>query len=581
MMFQNRHSRRVLAMVTVLILAGCSKMGVKDQLAVDKKIDAALAEAAEPMAEKPITDVPPDVARALLPAPGLSPMTQPAMIPEERFDISAMQVPAAEFFATLVKGTDYNIVIDPMMSGEITLNMNKVTLEEALKAVRETYGYEYRRIGKNYMVSMPKLQTRMFKIDYINMQRTGKSTTHVASSGLAEGETGVDLDTESVDKFWVTLKNTLIALLGLEVRIYTQGQNTTTRDELAAVVGVSGRAVGINPQAGAVIVRGLPKDLRLVEEFLGQTQESVVRQVILEAKILEVRLNEGYQSGINWASLLRAGGWSLGLAQVGGGAVLGGSALSEIAGNSVPVAPGQKFDSSGTITSSAFGGVFAASLTKGDQFSSFIELLKQQGDVHVLSSPRISTMNNQKAVIKVGEDEYFVTNVTGGGQSTVDGITTRSRPALELLPFFSGIALDVTPQIDSNNNVLLHVHPTISEITQAEKIVDLGADGTWTLPTAASSVRESDSVVRASSGQVVVIGGLMQERSIGKDASTPGLGDLPGVGGLFRHERQATTKSELVILIKPTVVENGMAWNAMAQQARDRLHQMRRKVQEP
>ncbi len=579
MMLQNRCFCPVLIMLMFFALVGCSDMGIKEQLTVDKQIEAALAEAAKSRVEKPVADVPPEVAQALMPSAGLSVPKQQVAVPEERFNLSVMQAPATEFFIGLVKGTHYNVVIDPDMTGEISLDMSNVTLQEVLDAVREIYGYEYQRTGTNYLISMPQLQTRMFKIDYINMQRMGESTTHVASSGLAEGETGVDIKTKSTDKFWATLKETLIALLGLKSKQSGQTQHTEA-NTFAAMVGISGRAVGINPQAGAVIVRGLPKDLRLVEAFLGQTQESVVRQVILEAKILEVQLSAGYQSGINWATLLKAGSWSLGLAQVGGGAVFGSSALSGIAGNAVPIAPGQKFNPSGSISSSAFGGVFAGSLTKGDQFASFIELLERQGDVHVLSSPRISTMNNQKAVIKVGRDEYFVTNVTGGGQSTVDGVVTRSRPAVELLPFFSGIALDVTPQIDADNNVLLHVHPTISEIEQAEKTVDLGADGTWTLPTAASSVRESDSVVRARSGQVIVIGGLMQERSISKDASTPGLGDLPGVGGLFSHEQQALTKSELVILIKPTVVENGSAWNAVAQAARDRVQQMRRKTRE-
>ncbi len=577
MLFQNRFFCYVPIILAFFALAGCSNMGIKEQLTVDKHIDAALAEAAV-AAPQPIADVPPEVAQALMPVPALSALKQPATTPEERFDLSVMQAPATEFFIGLVKGTRYNVVIDPNMSGEISLDMNNVTLQEVLDAVREIYGYEYRRIGNTYMLSMPQLQTRTFTVDYINMQRTGKSTTQVASSGLAEGGTGVMLDTESKDRFWVNLKNTIIALLGIDVTTHRQGQKqgqSSTQDELIAVVDASGRAIGLNPQSGTVVVRGFPADLRLVETLLGQAKDSIVRQVILEAKVIEVELNDGYQSGINWATLMNAGSWSLGLAQVGGGTVLGSAALSEIAGNSVPLAPGQKFDSSGSITSSAFGGVFAASLTKGDQFSSFIELLKRQGNVHVLSSPRISTMNNQKAVIKVGGDEYFVTNVTGGGQSTVEGITTRSRPALELLPFFSGIALDVTPQIDADDNVILHVHPTISEVKQASKVVDLGADGTWTLPTAASSVRESDSIVRARSGQVIVIGGLMKERSIGKDASTPGLGDLPGIGGLFHHELQAQARSELVILIKPTVVKNGQAWSAVAQAARDRIQQMR------
>ncbi len=583
-MAQNNYYRTrlsALALMSVLALAGCESLGIKDKLKTDEQIDAALKEAATQPVTAPAAEVPPEVAQALMPAPSMRPMPVQDPARTERFDVSAMQVPTAEFFMNLVKGTQYSVVSDPGLDGEISLNMKNVTLEEALDAVSEIYGYEYRRSGNNYLISRPQLQTKMFKVDYLNMKRSGKSTTQVASTGLTEGgsagNAGINLDTESVEDFWRNLQHTLNVLIGKDVAQASQGQDDNSVGvgaESTEVVDPLGRMVVANPQAGVVIVRALPKDLRLVEAFLGQTQQAIVRQVILEAKVLEVELKDEYQQGVNWSVLQEGGRWSTNASQVGGGSVFGGAGRSEIAGELGRLTPGDFFVPVDSGITSAFGGVFSLALNYADRFSSFMELLESQGKVHVLSSPRVTTMNNQKAVIKVGGDEYFVTNVKSG--KVTEG--EREGPEIELTAFFSGIALDVTPQIDADNNVTLHVHPTVSEVEEQNKIIDLGDQGTYTLPVATSDVQESDNVVRARSGQIIVIGGLMKERTTDGDASVPGLGDIPGVGNLFKHKLQTRVKRELVILIKPTVVENGLAWNNAAQAARDRIQQMNRPV---
>jgi MSHA biogenesis protein MshL len=217
------------------------------------------------------------------------------------------------------------------------------------------------------------------------------------------------------------------------------------------------------------------------------------------------------------------------------------------------------------LTSGAFGGVFSAALNFKN-FSALIELLETQGDVQVLSSPRISTVNNQKAVIKVGSDEFFVTDVSS---DTVTGTTTTTSPDITLTPFFSGIALDVTPQIDPDGRVTLHIHPTVSEVTDQTKDITV-AGQTQSLPLAFSTVRESDSIVSANSGQVVVIGGLMKDQLQKRDASVPLLGRLPGVGSLFRHTQSISRKSELVILLRPMVVESH-TWNRAVDASRQRF----------
>jgi MSHA biogenesis protein MshL len=186
-----------------------------------------------------------------------------------------------------------------------------------------------------------------------------------------------------------------------------------------------------------------------------------------------------------------------------------------------------------------------------NDISKLLSLLKTQGDVQVLSSPRVSTVNNQKAVIRVGSDEYFVTGITNN--TTSSAAATTSSPNIELASFFSGISLDVTPQIAENGDVILHVHPMVSDVQDQQKNLTVG-DQKFSLPLALREVRESDSVVRAKSGQVVVLGGLMQETSKKLNGKRPLLGDIPLVNALFKTKSTQGNKTELVILMRPVVV---------------------------
>jgi MSHA biogenesis protein MshL len=292
------------------------------------------------------------------------------------------------------------------------------------------------------------------------------------------------------------------------------------------------------------------------------------RQVILEAKIVEVQLKDGFQSGINWAGIANKNGKSYTVGQVGGGTSLGNTGLSEIAANTGNLNPTTGIFSpiSGT-NSSAFGGVFTLAV-QANNFAAFFELLKTQGDLNVLSSPRVSTMNNQKAVIKVGTDSYFVTKQDTTSSSTLSGLPTIST---ELSPFFSGIALDVTPQIDEAGNINLHIHPSVSEVS--EKLITVASN--QTISTALSSVQESDNIVRVGSGQIIVIGGLMKEASTEDNASVPVLGDIPLIGNLFKHKKVTRIKRELVILLKPTVINVGQDWNDATGESQERIRKIR------
>ena len=542
-----RRSALALTVVSgVILLTGCETAPSHWQDAPKKEIASAMAEAS-----KDTLTVPPDVSQALLPPLKMSLPNGEGSLFEPHFDLSANNSPARQVFMSLVKDTPYSMVVRPDLAGTVSLHLKDVTVPDAVEALRQVYGYEYRREGKRYFILGQGLQTRMFPVNYLNFERKGSSTTRVSSSELTNTSQnngsntggsksggsefhGIEVQTTSESNFWKELTSSLQAIIGKE----------------------EGRRVVVDPQAGLVIVRAMPDELDMVERFLGITQATVNRQVILEAKIIEVELKNGFQSGINWAGLGGAGNANFLLSQTGGGTLLN-SGVSENAGNSGnlnPNIPPYSPVASGDV--SAFGGIFSMAIKTPD-FAAFLELLQTQGTVHVLSSPRVSTVNNQKAIIKVGGDEFFVTGIKN--DTSVTGATTTQTPSVELTPFFSGIALDVTPQIDADSHVTLHIHPTVSNVSQRDKSFVVSGEN-FSLPLAFSTIQESDNVVRANTGQIIVIGGLMKEASTAENASIPLLGDVPVIGNLFKHQRLTRIKKELVILLKPSVMDDGSSW---------------------
>lgn len=434
---------------------------------------------------------------------------------------------------SLVAGTSVNMVVHPEVAGNISIRLRDVTLDETLRAVRDAYGYDFIQKPYGYQVLPRTLQSRVFRINYLNVQRQGMSSTSVssgeisstasdsgsgdASSSSRSSETvkSSNIKTESTTAFWQQLTNTLNTLVGSG----------------------DGKSVIVDPVSGIAVVKALPADLREVESFLERAQLSLQQQVFIEAKILEVQLSEGFASGIRWDTF---GEGYNGQLETSDNKIAGGMEQAD-------------FSSIFGQNTGLIGGVF----TLGGNFTDFtavLKLLELQGDVKVLSSPRISTLNNQKAVIKVGNDEFFVTDISS--TTTTTSSTVSDTPDVTLTPFFSGIALDVTPQISETGEVILHVHPSITEVV--EKIKDIGlGDEDLSLPLAYSSIRETDSVVRARNGQVVVIGGLMQDSFKEEISQIPYLGDIPLIGDvLFSQRLRKQLKSELVILLKPHVVES-------------------------
>jgi MSHA biogenesis protein MshL len=556
--FLGINARRALVALLGMVLVGCQSVSPGWRDDVRGSVDDSLTQV---RTVKDGQKVPSDVSRALLPPIEIALPQGGTVSLEPRFDITVNSAPARQVFMGLVEGTPYSMVVHPDVGGTISLSLKEVTVPEALSAIRQVFGYEYRRDGNRFFILGNAIQTRLFSVNYLNLSRKGTSDTRVSASGLsATGGTAGSTGTIAT------------AATGSGVQIQTQTQTDFWKDlttALVAIVGTDGgKKVIVNPQAGIVVIRALPDELRLVEDYLGVTQTSMNRQVILEAKILEVQLKDGFQSGINWAGIASSASRTYTIGQVGGGKSLSTTGLSEITGNTGNLDPTTgTFSAISGTNSSAFGGVFTLAV-KAKNFAAFFELLKTQGDLNVLSSPRVSTMNNQKAVIKVGTDSFFVTKQDTTATTVVGGQPTIST---ELAPFFSGIALDVTPQIDDAGNINLHIHPSVSEVS--EKLITIGSN--QTISTALSSVQESDNIVRATSGQIIVIGGLMKEASTDDNASVPILGDIPLIGNLFKHKKVTRIKRELVILLKPTMITTGQDWSDAVDESQERIKKIR------
>jgi len=575
------------------MLAGCATV---DQEGQDRGADSETRSPAEQVSEEMASEAggdkeasgasgsqPPAAVRdELMPSLELAPASDEA--DEPHFDINVREAPARAFFNSLVEGTGYNMVVHPDVKGSISLSLKDVTIPEVMATVRQVHGYDFDRRAGGYIVKPRRMQSRIFEVDYLNLQRQGRSSTVVSSGELSSSDNDNNSNNNDNQGSSAGSGRSGEAIgTSLRTRSETDLWKDLERGVRTIVGSGDGRSVVVSPQSSMLVVRAMPDELREVAQFLGQSEATLRRQVILEAKILEVELSEGFRSGINWAALGQPGeGDTILGAQTGGGSLLNdvgrGSnqgRTSEIANEAGDLNPDNLNQVNNALTS-AFGGAFSAAVQLND-FTAFIELLETQGDVQVLSSPRISTVNNQKAVIKVGSDEFFATDIDS--DTTTTGTSTTTSPDVELSPFFSGIALDVTPQISEDNGVIMHVHPTISEVQDQRKNFTVGGSQ-QSVPLALSTVRESDSIVRASSGQIVVIGGLMQEQVENVEAGVPLLKDLPFVGGAFRQTRKNREKTELVILLRPQVIESSEDWQGPLEKGSQRLDRMRRRDSE-
>jgi MSHA biogenesis protein MshL len=558
----------LLPFITAVLLSACATTQPTNNTTLNKIKDE-LKHAAEMKAPAPTPDA---INNALLPPLKMAAPKTSAKQLEQRFDLVINNAPANQVLMGIVSGTRYSMLVRQDVTGTISVNLKDVTVFEALDSIRELYGYEYKVEGTRIFIEPQAMQTRVFQVNYIMGQRKGSSDTRVTSGSVSGGSNqggqqnamgtsntnsgnrepliSTSIETTSNNDFWKDLTDSLNGIVGNE----------------------SGRRVIVNLQSGVIMVRAMPNEVRNVEAFLRLMQVNIERQVILEAKILNVQLNDQSQSGVNWSVFGRSGS-NTGIV----GSVNANTQLSS-SGNG-PIVSGDLGASAGTAISNAattaLGGPLFAVALQGANFAALLSFLETQGDVQVLSSPRIATINNQKAVLKVGTDEFFVTGVSSSTTASTGATTTI--PEVTLQPFFSGIALDVTPQIDKDDNIILHMHPSVSQVSTVNKQLNLGGNsGQINLPLASSNVSETDSIVRTHDGRVIAIGGLMTESTFSSKSKVPGLGDVKGVGAAFRQHGSNSSKTELVILLKATVVQGQDSWGNDILSSQQRIENMQR-----
>ncbi|MFN8851359.1 MAG: pilus (MSHA type) biogenesis protein MshL [Inhella sp.] len=489
------------------------------------------------------------------------PPPQAAAARSDRFDIALVDAPASQVFLQIVQGSPLQVLVSPEVEGRISLNLRNTTVLEALDAVKELYGYDYRVQGDKVFVYSNAVQTRIFRINYLPGRRQGESDLRVSSgafSGESGGQNGGAGSTGGSATGSGGSGQTLRVTDSAKVRTTSDADFwAEVRASLQLLVGSErGRSVVLNPAAGVIVVRATGPELRQVEEYLQAIQISIERQVMLEAKILEVSLTDDAKTGVNWGAF----GQLLGGAR-GGQLSIGVGQPGAVVGRTGPITDGTNISVPGvSIDASGVGRGFYGLAFQATNFAAMLNFLETQGDVHVLSSPRIATLNNQKALLKVGSDDLYVTGVTTNQTTNATGGGTTSSPSLTVTPFFSGIVLDVTPQIDAEGQVMLHIHPSISLVSEREKVLNLGTLGNFRLPLASTAISETDAIVRVRDGHIVAIGGLMTQELRGDRTGLPGLSSLPVFGSLFGQKSKVNRKRELVILIKPTVIKDAGSW---------------------
>lgn len=526
--------------------------------------------------------------QALMPGLSLSDNVLAPVV--ERFNVMAEDENARDFFNNLVAGTDYGVIVSTEVEGQISINLPNVTIEEVMNTVAEIYDYQVTRRGNIYEVKPQGMVTRIFTIDYLNVSRDGSSSVSITSGGaggaggqqsgqggtagglggagaVTSGAGGIaggggatggvggggatggggggQVSTQTQTDFWTDIKATLEGILGLSTTSSAPAAAEPGASGLLAGLGAvgsrvqasaardeSGRTVVVQPQVGLIMVTATPSELEQVASYIDTAQSILMREVTIQVQFLEVILNKGYQSAIDFDTF-------------GPGGQFEGT--NDITGQFGAGTEGVTFDGISNPLTIA---------TNFTDFNAVFRLLESRGTTQVLSSPSLKVLNNQKALFQDGDQEYFQTSVGSNVVNTGTSVTETS--ANNLQQFFSGISMDITPQISSDGTITLHVHPVITTVSEQNKSV-----AGQQVPLARTSVRELDSIIKAQDGRIVILGGLAYERTVDSTAGIPGLNDLPGVGAAFDQRRQSTVKSEFIILLRPVIANTQSEQNLL------------------
>ncbi|MBL8359937.1 MAG: secretin N-terminal domain-containing protein [Rubrivivax sp.] len=541
-----RHTPTFLAATAASLCMGCATPPPPGPTALMPDLREALAEPPAAPASKAAAAPAP---RAPVAAPADALQGVPPVQSERRFSLVLANASPDVLFMSLLSETPLSVAVDPAIKGPLSITLKDVTLREALELLRELHNLEYKVIGRHILVSPAQMATRIFHVDYPTFNRSGRSDLRVTSGSISAtaGNSGGGNNPGTPSP---APSGTGSSTAPESTRITTSQKSDLWAEveaSLRAIVGEKdGRQVVVSPQTGTIVIRALPREMRAVQEYLEATRASVQRQVMLEAKVVEVQLRDSERTGINWAAFKNALSTRATAGALGPGGLL--ALEGAIRGGLISGTPGQALEAAATNAGSVMGLAIQTS-----NFAAVIEFLGTQGHAQVLSSPRIATLNNQKAVLKVGTDDFFVTSIST--TTTAVGNTTQTTPNIGVQPFFSGISLDVTPHINADGYITLHVHPAVSAVTERSKVLNLGTQGSFTLPLASSDINETDAVVRALDGHIIAIGGLMRQATSSDDSGIPGSRGNPLARFFGGQTSQLSEKRELVILLKPTIID--------------------------
>ena len=476
---------------------------------------------------------------------------QPQILPEpeaprevEKYTVVVNEVPVKELLFALARDAQINVDINPKIEGVVTINAIEQTLDQLLDRVARQVDLRYEFKNGNLLISPDEPFFRIYNVGYLNLSRETTGTVTVstqiasASSGGEGGGGGggntstTSISSESNQNFWENLTLTISAILA-------DGDSSSSASD----------AVVVNPDSGIVSVRATAKQHALVQQFIDQVLESVRRQVLIQATVVEVNLSDQFQAGIDWSVLdLSDSGFSI------GASLLGGAGFVLDSANNISItSPGLDGP---PVTSSANVVQYSNPNSGGVRIDAAISLLSEFGDTKVLSSPQIMVLNNHTAVLKVVENfVYFEVEqeIESGNALTGTGPLLATTTTARTIPV--GLVMTVTPQISKDDSVTLNVRPTISSVIRTELDPNPGLVLVQNrIPVV--RVREIESILRVNSRQIAVLGGLMQDTIKSRDKKTPFLADIPVLGNLFKSTDQESLKTELVIFLRPVVIKD-------------------------
>ena len=512
----------------------------------------------------------------------------------ETYSVVVNNVRVQELLFALARDAKLNVDIHPGIEGTVTLNAIDQTLQQLLTRIAKQVDVRWELDGPNLAVMPDTPFLRTYKIDYVNMTRdtsgTVAVTTQIAATGAGASAAGAaagaagsnnsltKIENKAQNRFWETLEKNIKDILRETDKILPEGSSETVierQDEQAttgtgtqppagavrgavptnlatspnpATLQQSGMTVTrkstfreaasviTNPETGIVSVRATGRQHEKVQEFLDQVMASARRQVLIEATVAEVTLSKNYQQGINW-SRLRA---------------------SAIAANLVAPAAGIGMTQAGRTIAGTGAGLFTLGLgstsSSGGTFSATIKLLEDYGNVRVLSSPKMSVLNNQTAILKVVDNLVYFT-VKADTTTNQTASTTTYTTNLHSVPV--GLVMNVTPQISEGDAIILNIRPSISrKYAEVEDPNPELKKNSIRSMIPVIRTREMESILRIDNGSIAVMGGLMEDSMDNSDQAVPAISNLPILGNLFQNRNDTRSKTELVVFLRPVVIKD-------------------------